>query len=199
MRVKDNLLVIRMDVAGLTQWGSSWRRERVCRSVEFERSVEKFSDLREGRRVKVPTRQTRVWGTRLPTCGSTIVRAMRGSAPGRLTPICAAAADAPDGQTTLFVLPPRSALNALALLHATLSIGPVLVDSRRCAPFPWGPRPFMKPDISILLKPDILILRLHWSGSRCTHRSIAPRIGRAVESVKAIRHAWVRVAVCTWK
>jgi hypothetical protein len=30
MLVKDNLLVIRMDVAGLTQWGSSWRRERVC-------------------------------------------------------------------------------------------------------------------------------------------------------------------------
>src|SRR5713101_4079360 len=28
--VKDNLLVIRMDVAGLTQWGPSWRRERVC-------------------------------------------------------------------------------------------------------------------------------------------------------------------------
>src|SRR5216683_1205262 len=28
--VKDNLLVIRMDVAGLTQWGSSWPRERVC-------------------------------------------------------------------------------------------------------------------------------------------------------------------------
>ncbi len=28
--VKDNLVVIRMDVAGLTQWGSSWPRERVC-------------------------------------------------------------------------------------------------------------------------------------------------------------------------
>jgi len=28
--VKNNLLVIRMDVAGLTQWGSSRRRERVC-------------------------------------------------------------------------------------------------------------------------------------------------------------------------
>src|SRR6266487_1293700 len=28
--VKDNLLVIRMDVAGLTQWGPSWPRERVC-------------------------------------------------------------------------------------------------------------------------------------------------------------------------
>src|SRR5713101_8268455 len=28
--IKDNLLVIRMDVAGLTQWGTSWRRERVC-------------------------------------------------------------------------------------------------------------------------------------------------------------------------
>jgi Arc/MetJ family transcription regulator len=30
MPVKCNLLAIRMDVAGLTQWGSSWRRERVC-------------------------------------------------------------------------------------------------------------------------------------------------------------------------
>src|SRR5712691_8230242 len=27
MLVKDNLLVIRMDVAGLTQWGSSWGKE----------------------------------------------------------------------------------------------------------------------------------------------------------------------------
>jgi hypothetical protein len=30
MVVKDKLLVIRMGVAGLTQWGSSWRRERAC-------------------------------------------------------------------------------------------------------------------------------------------------------------------------
>src|SRR5260370_30085524 len=30
MLVKDNLLVIRMDVAGLTQWGSSWPWGRVC-------------------------------------------------------------------------------------------------------------------------------------------------------------------------
>src|SRR6266704_4598056 len=30
MLVKNNLLVIRMDVPGLTQWGSSWPRERVC-------------------------------------------------------------------------------------------------------------------------------------------------------------------------
>ncbi len=30
MLVKNNLLVIRMNVAGLTQWGSSWLRERVC-------------------------------------------------------------------------------------------------------------------------------------------------------------------------
>src|SRR6266481_2618294 len=41
MVVKDNLLVIRMDVAGLTQWGSSWPRERVCGRVGFERIVEK--------------------------------------------------------------------------------------------------------------------------------------------------------------
>ena len=30
MIVKDNLLVILMDVAGLTQWGASWPMERVC-------------------------------------------------------------------------------------------------------------------------------------------------------------------------
>src|SRR6266700_6580107 len=30
MLVKDNLLVIRMIVAGLTQWGTSWPRERLC-------------------------------------------------------------------------------------------------------------------------------------------------------------------------
>jgi hypothetical protein len=30
MLVKSNLLVIRMGVAGLTQWGSSWWGERVC-------------------------------------------------------------------------------------------------------------------------------------------------------------------------
>jgi hypothetical protein len=38
--VKDNLLAIRMGVAGLTQWGSSWRRERVCGRGGFERIVE---------------------------------------------------------------------------------------------------------------------------------------------------------------
>jgi hypothetical protein len=38
--VKNNLLAIRMDVAGLTQWGSSWRRERACGRVGFERIVE---------------------------------------------------------------------------------------------------------------------------------------------------------------
>src|SRR5882762_2531951 len=40
MVVKDNLLVIRMDVAGLTQWGTSWLRERVCGKGGFERIVE---------------------------------------------------------------------------------------------------------------------------------------------------------------
>ncbi len=30
MIVRDNLLVIRMDVAGLTQWGPSWPGERAC-------------------------------------------------------------------------------------------------------------------------------------------------------------------------
>src|SRR5229473_8680899 len=56
-------------------------------------------------------------------------------------------------------MPPRPALNVLSLGHAIHAIGPVLVDSRRFAPFPWGPRPPMKADISTLHKPDILILR----------------------------------------
>jgi hypothetical protein len=29
MLVKNHLLVIRMGVAGLTKWGSSWRRDKV--------------------------------------------------------------------------------------------------------------------------------------------------------------------------
>jgi hypothetical protein len=38
--VKNNLLVIRKNVAGLTQWGSSWLREKVCGGAGFERIVE---------------------------------------------------------------------------------------------------------------------------------------------------------------
>jgi|SRR5467141_2099745 len=38
MVVKDNLLVIRMDVAGLTQWGSSWPKERVCGRGEIRKN-----------------------------------------------------------------------------------------------------------------------------------------------------------------
>src|SRR5271155_3632726 len=51
----------------------------------------------------------------------------------------------------------RLASNALAGPHATLSTYPVLVGSTQCAPFPWAPRPPMKPDIPTLHKPDILI------------------------------------------
>jgi hypothetical protein len=40
MAVKDKLLVIRIDVAGLTQWDSSWWRKRVCGRAVFERIVE---------------------------------------------------------------------------------------------------------------------------------------------------------------
>src|SRR5437016_12683010 len=72
---------------------------------------------------------------------------------------CGAASAAPGGRllsTSWLQLP---ASDAFALPRATLSIGPVLVGSRRCAPFPWGPRPTMKADISTLHKPDILILR----------------------------------------
>ena len=56
MRVKDNLLVIRMNVAGLTQWGSSWPRERVygrgVDSRELWKSVEK-SKAEGGQQLKV--------------------------------------------------------------------------------------------------------------------------------------------------
>src|SRR6516162_5860325 len=54
-----------------------------------------------------------------------------------------------------------AASTASALPHARLSIGPVLLGSKRYAPFPWAPRPPMKADISTLHKPDILILRRH--------------------------------------
>jgi hypothetical protein len=49
MLVKNNLLAIRMDVAGLTQWGSSWRRERACGRVGFERIVEKCENRNQGK------------------------------------------------------------------------------------------------------------------------------------------------------
>src|SRR5690242_3298739 len=74
------------------------------------------------------------------------VLAIRESRHGLLAPGYPAAADAPDGRTTAFARPLRPALNVLALLRATLSSGPVLVDSKRCAPFPCGPRPSMKAD-----------------------------------------------------
>src|SRR5258707_1502630 len=70
-------------------------------------------------------------------------------------------ADARDGQLASSAVLLRFELNALVLLRATLAIGPVLVDSRRFAPFPWGLRGPMKPDISTLHKPDILILQRH--------------------------------------
>src|SRR5207247_330657 len=94
-----------------------------------------------------------------PSCASSAVRVIHGSPPGLLVLASAAAADAPDGRTALFVPPLRPALNALAVLQTTRAVGPVLVGSRRFAPFPWDLRASMKADISTLLKPDILILR----------------------------------------
>src|SRR5574340_1032332 len=96
-----------------------------------------------------------------PTCGSMAVRVIRESPRDLLAPGRAAAAGAPAGRITLLVLPLRLGSNALAPLHATLAGGPVLVGSRRFAPFPWVLRPPMKPDSSTLLKPEILILRRH--------------------------------------
>jgi hypothetical protein len=60
MAVKDNLLVIRMDVAGLTQRGSSWPRERVCGRVGFERIVEIRGKGRELGRLKVKSLKLKV-------------------------------------------------------------------------------------------------------------------------------------------
>src|SRR5437016_13105657 len=83
---------------------------------------------------------------------------------------CGAASAAPGGRllSTAWLQLPAS--DAFALPRATLSIGPVLVGSRRCAPFPWGPRPTMKADISTLHKPDILILRRHELDLSCRRR-----------------------------
>ncbi len=92
---------------------------------------------------------------------------IRGSPPGLLALAGAATVDAPGGRTDVSVWPLLSALNALVLLPATLSSGPVPVDSMPCAPFPCGPRPSMKADIPTLHKPDILILRRQWWQIRC--------------------------------
>ena len=71
MAVKDNLLVIRMDVAGLTQWGSSWRRERVCGRGGIRKNcgnLRKKSKDYGGRQLKVesksPEEPCRVFGGR---------------------------------------------------------------------------------------------------------------------------------------
>ena len=63
-----------------------------------------------------------------------------GEGAGCLAPPGAAAADAPDGRTALFVAPLRPGLNAFAVLRTTHAVGPLLVGSRRFAPFPWDLR-----------------------------------------------------------
>src|SRR5207247_5493938 len=107
-----------------------------------------------------------------PSCASSAVRVIHGSPPGLLVLASAAAADAPDGRTALFVPPLRPALNALAVLQTTRAVGPVLVGSRRFAPFPWDLRASMKADISTLLKPDILILRRQRARRLCPYRQV---------------------------
>ncbi len=48
---KNNLLVIRMDVGCLTQWGSSWPRERVCERGGIRKNCEKVKgDIPYGNR-----------------------------------------------------------------------------------------------------------------------------------------------------
>src|SRR5262249_49717416 len=71
------------------------------------------------------------------------------------------AAAGPDGRSPSAALRPPPASNASALPRAAPSVAPVLAGSRRYTPSPWTPQPSMKADISTLLKPDILILRLH--------------------------------------
>src|SRR5207245_1848304 len=98
-----------------------------------------------------------------PTCGSMAGLVVHELGHHPRARECGAASAAPGGRllSTAWLQLPAS--DAFALPRATLSIGPVLVGSRRCAPFPWGPRPTMKADISTLHKPDILILRRHSS------------------------------------
>src|SRR5215471_4935842 len=97
---------------------------------------------------------------RRPACGSTgdlAARELRHHP--RVLPALKAAAG-PDGRLPSNAQRPPLASNAFALPRATPSVDPVLAGSRRYAPSPWAPQP-MKADISTLLKPDILILRLH--------------------------------------
>jgi hypothetical protein len=60
MLVKDNLLVIRMSVARLTQWGSSWGRERACGRAGFERVVEKCGKSKGRKRFTVESQKLKV-------------------------------------------------------------------------------------------------------------------------------------------
>src|SRR5438132_8898367 len=86
---------------------------------------------------------------------------------------CGAASAAPGGRLLATAWLQLPASDAFALPRATLSIGPVLVGSRRSAPFPWGPRPTMNADISTLHKPDILILRRQAVRSELYRASLA--------------------------
>ncbi len=60
LAVKDNYVVIRMDLAGLTQWGSSWRRESVCGRAGFERIVEICGKSKGQRRLTVDSSRLEV-------------------------------------------------------------------------------------------------------------------------------------------
>src|SRR5713226_9226259 len=71
--VKVNLLVIRMDVAGLTQWGTSWRRERVCGRGGIRKNCGNLwkkskTLLRAARRMGRPRCEMRKWWCRMPIC-----------------------------------------------------------------------------------------------------------------------------------
>jgi hypothetical protein len=69
LTVKDNYVVIRMGVAGLTQWGPSWRRERVSGRGGIRKDCgnlwKSFDGLRKMIKEKSkPDTQTRRYGAR---------------------------------------------------------------------------------------------------------------------------------------
>src|SRR6266478_10241875 len=70
----------------------------------------------------------------------------------------ASASAVPGGQSVADAVPLPPASDGLARLRVTPSAAPVLSHSTRFAPVPSCLPPWMKPDISTLHKPDILIL-----------------------------------------
>src|SRR5580693_2221591 len=115
-------------------------------------------------------------------CGSMVGRAVREPGNDLLVGEGGAASSAPGGRLFSAAGPRLFASDASVVSRATPSSGPVLVGSKRFAPFPWGPRPSMKADISTLHKPDILTLQRQRAGRGLNGGAGGGRLAAAVAS-----------------